>query len=124
MPDSLKRKVLNNLSVYYFYQGDYENAIKVLEQASKYDDIIEMAFSFYTRAKLELLDEQIFTALDILYLAFDHFTDAEAYSYSLECLLKINEIVSNHKAECMRTMQEKLHNKVKSNPYYEKNIKK
>ena len=169
LPDFLKRKVLNNFSVYYFYQNEFDKSIELLEEAfnyaeekdlprlynnlaeihlkfseksgfeissikdyldkseilaSKYDDKIEMAFSFYTRAKLELLDEQMYRALDTLYLAFDHFTEAEAYSYSLECLLKINEIVSNHKAKCMQIMQEKLHNKAKSNPYYEKVLKK
>lgn len=169
VPDFLKKKILNNFSVYYFYKDEFGKAIEVLEEAfsfakekdlprlynnlaeihlksreksgfeissikdyldksevlaSKHDDKIEMAFSFYTRAKLELLDEQMFRALDTLYLAFDHFTEAEAYSYSLECLLKINEIVSNHKAKCMQIMQEKLHNKIKSNPYYEKVLKK
>ncbi len=166
LPNSLKRKVLNNYSVYYYYLDEFEKSIECLERAfdfaeekdlprlynnlaevylefrekcgveitlireyldkseviaSKYDDKIEMAFSFFTKVKLELLDEQTFTALDTLYLAFDHFT--EAYSYSLEVLLKINEVVSNHKAECMRIMQEKLNSKVKSNPYYKKILK-
>lgn len=169
LPDLLKRKVLNNYSVYYFYKGEYEKSITVLNEAfkyaeekdfpklynnlaevlikydegsdtesssiieyldksemiaSKFDDKIELAFSLYARAKLEVQEEQIFSALDTLYLAFNYFTEAEAYSYSLECLFKINELVNDYKAECMRTMQKKLHNKVKSNPYYEKKLKK
>lgn len=138
LPDFLKRKILNNFSVYYFYQGEYENAIRVLEKAfkyaqekdlpklynnfaevylkfmeksdleisfvkdilnkaeifaTKYDDKIEMAFSYFTKAKFELLDEQVFKALDTLYLAFNLFIEVEAYPYSLECLLEINEII-------------------------------
>ncbi len=168
LPDLLKRKVLNNYSVYHFYQGEYEKAINVLNEALKYaeerdlpklynnlaevylkyseekdfhsslileyldkseiiaakfDDNIELAFSLYARAKLEIQEEQIFSALDTLYLAFDHFIDSEAYSYSLEVLLKINQLVSESKAKCIKTMQEKLHNKVRNNLYYEKNEK-
>ena len=80
-----------------------------------------MGFSLYIRAMLELREGQLFKALDSLYLAFDHYNEVEAYTYSLECLLKINELVSDYKADCMKTMQDKLQQKVDSNSYY-KNI--
>ncbi len=169
IPDFLKVKLLNNLSVFHFYKGDFDKSISVLKEAvnyaeekdiprlynnlaevyleyreqcgieitsisdyldksetiaSKYDDKLAMAVSFFIKGKLELMDDQMFTALDTLFLAFTHFTEEEAYSYSLEVLLKINEVVSNHKAECMRIMQKKLNNKARSNPYYEKIFKK
>lgn len=140
LPNFLKKKILNNFSVYYYYQNEFEKAITVLKEAFnyaeekdlprlynnlaeiylkfreksglktssikdyldksetlafKFDDKREIALSYYTRAELELLDEQVFKALDTLYLALDYFTEAEIYSYSLECLLKINKIINN-----------------------------
>ena len=165
---TLKFKLLQNYSVYYYFLQDYDKAEESLNEAfnyaeekdlpalynnlaevhlkisengltltsikdyldkaeviaSKYNNKMEMAFSFYTRAMLELKEERLLTALDALYLAFDYFTEVEAYSYSLKCLFKINELVNEYKVECMKTMQEKLYLKVEGNPFYENVIKK
>lgn len=169
LPNSLKRKVCNNFSVYYYYKSDFEKSIQLIDEAfnyaeekdlpklynnkaeilikydeeasdvfteikdyldksevisTKFNDKIEMGFSLYIRAMLELREDQLFKALDTLYLAFDHYNEAEAYTYSLECLLKINELVSNYKADCMKTIQEKLQQKVDGNPCYKDIINK
>lgn len=138
LPNSLKSKVLNNYSVYYYYMGDYYKAIKILESAvdycqeeylpfiyqnlaeiylklevegvfevidkymslseeiaTKYDDNFALGRSYYIQALSKLKAEQSFSAVDILYLSFEHFKKAEAYTYSVGCLHKINEIIKN-----------------------------
>ncbi len=119
-------KIYNNLAALYLNFDKEElsvDAIDYLEKAevisNKNGNKFEMAKSMYTKALYELREEQYFRALDTLYLAFEFFRDAEAYSNSFDTLIKINEVISEYKIDCLSAMSEGLKNKLKGTPFFE-----
>lgn len=148
--DPLKGRILDNLSVYTYLKGDYDQAIEIEEQAvqyfaepdlpmiynnlaamylevgdpvgvcpevQKYTDqveiigerthnYIEVGKGFYTKAMAELREEQLFSALDTLYLSFEFFKKANALSWAFDCLMKINEIVAEYKLDRFKSLKE------------------
>lgn len=86
----------------------------------KFNDNIAVARAFYTKAMSELNTDQLFTALDTLYLAFEYYKQAEAYPLAFECLVKINEIMSNYKIDRLRALQDSIKADFNGTPYYSK----
>ncbi len=54
IPDDLKWKVYNNSSVYYFYKGEYEKAIELLEDSIQYCKEENLADVYNNLAELYL----------------------------------------------------------------------
>lgn len=120
-------KIYNNLAEIYLESDnhgiselvkDYTKKAEVI--GAKYGDNLAQAKAFYTNAMVALRENQFFTALDILYLSFEHFKDAEAFPYAFDCLLKINEIVSKYKIDCLKSVKDSLKIKLQGTAYYEK----
>lgn len=120
-------KMYNNLAEIYLESDengvaelvkDYTKKAEVI--GAKYDDKLAQAKAFYTNAMVALRENQFFTALDILYLSFEHFKDAEAFPFAFDCLLKINEIVSKYKIDCLKSVKDSLKIKLQGTAYYEK----
>lgn len=120
-------KIYNNLASFHLKADEYGISDLVEEYTRKaevigtqYDNKLEIAKSFYTRAMVELREEAFLRAIDSLYLAFEHFNDSEAYPYAFDSLIKINEIVSDCRIECLKSMKDSLKNKLKNTSYYKK----
>lgn len=120
-------RLYNNLAEIYLKSD--ENGVSELVKeytkkaeviGAKYDDKLAQAKAFYTNAMVALRENQFFTALDILYLSFEHFKDAEAFPYAFDCLLKINEIVSKYKIDCLKSVKDSLKIQLQGTAYYEK----
>ena len=163
LPDQLKQKLHNNISVFYYYKNDFEKAIEAINlsfkyceeqkyaefynnlaeiylnkekncvlsevqeytekaelNATKYNNTLELGNAFYIQAKAELREDQLFTALDTLYLAFNHFKEAEAIAYAFDCMMLIDEIVNKYKTQCRSSLQEKIKKGLKDSPYGKK----
>lgn len=93
-------KIYNNLAEIYLKSDENEVSELVKEYSkkaeligAKYGDKLAQAKAFYTNAMIAFRENQFFTALDTFYLSFEHFKDAEAYTYSLECVQEINKIL-------------------------------
>ncbi|MCK4257815.1 MAG: hypothetical protein KAX49_02490 [Halanaerobiales bacterium] len=120
-------EIYNNLAALHLDADKEGIPILVKEYTEKaevignqYGNKLEMAKSFYNSAMVELREEAFLRAIDGLYLAFDYFKDAEAYPYAFDTLIKINEIVSDYKIGCLKSMKDSLKTKLKGTPYYEK----
>lgn len=94
---------------------EYSDKAEVI--AHKYDDKFEIGKAFYTKAIAEFEDEEFFTALDTLYLSFDFFKEAEAYSFAFDCLIKIIEVMSYCKIEYVKSIKGTLQEKLKGTRY-------
>lgn len=110
-------EIYNNLAEIYLKSDEdgvaeevhkYSQMAEVV--ASKYKNNLEMAKAFYTKGMAEMREDQLFTALDTLYLAFEHFKAAEAFPYAFDCLVKINEIVNEYKVERLKSLKESVAN--------------
>ncbi len=76
--------------------------------ATKYNDNLELGWAFYNQAMAELRADQVFTALDTLYLAFESLKKAEAMNLAFDCLIKINEIVNEYKIDRLKSLKDTL----------------
>lgn len=76
--------------------------------ATKHSKLISLGQTFYLRAEIESREDQFFSALDTLYLAFSYFKRAEATILAYECLLKINQQMDNYKQNSLLTLKNKL----------------
>lgn len=122
--------VYNNLAELYIkiaeedHSAVSEVAKEYLEKAeilgTRYNKTISLGYTFYFRAGAELMEEQFFSALETLYLALEHFKEAEATVMACECLVKINELMDEHKHNGLKALKENIKNKLKDTPYYEK----
>lgn len=119
--------VYENLAeIYLQFDGiDMYEEIKTYTQqaeviANKYQDKIAIGRAFYIQAMSELKDNRFFEALDTLYIAFDYFNKAEAYPFAFDCLVKINELLSEYKVDRLKALKDSLKNKFKDTPFYEK----
>ncbi|MCK4257858.1 MAG: hypothetical protein KAX49_02710 [Halanaerobiales bacterium] len=118
-------KLYNNLAEIHL-KLDKGGAVEVVKEytekaeiiATEYDDKLEIGKAFYVKAMAELEDDELFTSLDTLYLSFEYFKEAGAYSYAFDCLVKINELMSNYKVEYLKTMKESMHKKLEGTQYY------
>ncbi len=88
--------------------------------ATTYNNDLALGYIFYTEAMIELREDQLFTALDTLYLSFEFFKKAEAHIKACDTLLKINELMDEYKHSSLKSFRENLKNKLKDTPYYEK----
>lgn len=163
VPDNFKWKIYNGYSIYFYQLKDYENALEILKEASKYceeknlsfiygnfaeiylkfenedvssvikeftqkaevlaskyNDSLGMARAFYIQAMSEIKADQFFTALDTLYMAFEHFKKAEAYPLAFDCLVKINELMSDYKVDRLKALKESVRTDFKDTPFYAK----
>ncbi len=87
---------------------------------TKYDDDLALAKAFYTKAMAELQEDQLFRALDTLYLSLEYFKKAEAYPFAFDCIVKINEIINEYKMESLTTLKDTLKNEFKGTAFYQK----
>ena len=160
-PNRLKWKIYNNYSVYYFYQGNYEEAIHMLEEAllcceekdypwvytnmadiylkfegidvagkikectekaeiiaHQYNNNYLIGRAFYLQALSELKEDMLFRCLDTLYVAFEHFKKAEAYPFAFDCLIKMNEIISDYKLDQLKSLKDSLNKEFKDTMHY------
>lgn len=120
-------KLYNNLAEVYLKADEevvsrsvYEYVDQAELLASKYSNDVELGNSFYIRAMAELNEEQFFTALDTLYLAFEHYKVAEMYPYAFDCLVKINDLMDTYKSSRLTSLKTSLHEKLKGTAYYKK----
>lgn len=88
--------------------------------ATAYNNNLVLGYIFYTEAMIELRDDQLFTALDILYVSFEYFKKAEATVKACDCLMKINELMDEYKHSNLKSFRENLKGKLKDTPYCEK----
>lgn len=105
----------NLAEIYLQYDDglDYSIEIKECTQkaeilAEKYQDNFSMGKIFYIQAMSELKMGDIFKSLDALYLAFEYFKNAGNYPELFECLVKINEIVSDYKIDRLNSFKDSL----------------
>ncbi len=120
-------KMLNNLAVIYISfeeDGISEKALEYLNRAEvigqKYTNNLEVAKTFYNKAEIELREDQLFTALDTLYLAFEHFKQAEALTYAIDVLGKIMEVTNEHNLECFKSLEKTLKKDFEGTSLYKK----
>lgn len=118
-------EVYNNLAAVYLqgdkngvsdYVYDYTRQVEIIGE--KYESYLEMGKAFTTKALAELREDQLFAALDTLYLALEHFKKAEAYPWAFECLVQINEIVNDYKIDRLKSLKRDLKGKFFNTPYY------
>ena len=108
---------IDDADVSHFIE-EYTQKAEVIGQ--KYKDSIALARTFYIKAMSELKRDQLFTALDTLYLAFEYFKDAEAYPLAFECLVKINQIMSDYKVDRLHALKDSIKAEFNGTPYYKK----
>ena len=120
-------EVYCNLAEFYLKSdpdGISEIAQEYLEKgerlATTYNNDLVLGYIYYTEAMIELRDNQLFTALDILYLSFDYFKKADATVKACDTLMKINEVMDEYKHNNLKSFRDNLKNKLKDTPYYEK----
>ena len=108
-------EIYNNLAEIYMKLDEHGVAEEVHKYSSmaetvaaKYKNNLELAKAFYTKAMAEMRKDQLFTALDSLYLAFEYFKAAEAFPYAFDCLVKINEIVNEYKVERLKALKDSV----------------
>ncbi|MCK4259298.1 MAG: hypothetical protein KAX49_09990 [Halanaerobiales bacterium] len=108
-------EICNNLAELYLKSDEDAVCEKVNEYlkkaetlGTKYNNNLALGKAFYTNAMVNLREEQIYSALDNLNVSFEYFQDAEAQVYSLECVVKINEIMNNYKLDCLKSMKKRL----------------
>lgn len=117
-----------NLSEIYLKIAENDNsnvadvAKEYLEKAeilaTAHNNDLALGYIFYTEAMIELRADQLFTALDILYLSFEFFKKAEAHVKACDTLLKINKLMDEYKHNSLKSYRHNLKNKLKNTPYY------
>ncbi len=119
--------IYNNLAEIYLKSDQFSVSDKVYEYtdkaeiiANRYSDYLSLGKSFYTKALAELKDDQIFTALDTLYLALEYFKKANATPFAFDCLVKINELVNNYKIDRLKSLKKTLKENFRDTPFYQK----
>lgn len=104
--------VYNNLAELHIKSDILETAKEYLEKAeilgSKYSKNISLGHTFKYKAEVELLEDQLFTALDTLYLAFEHFKNAEATTLACDCLMEINKLMNDYKNNSLKALTNSL----------------
>lgn len=118
-------EVYNNLAAVFLkvdQDGVSEHVNKYTRQVEiigeRYDNFIEMGKAFTIKSLAELRQDQLFTALDTMYLALEHFKKAEAYPWAFECLIKINEVINEYKIDRLKSLKEDLKGKFINTPFY------
>lgn len=110
-------KIYNNLAAMYleFDKKEGFKSIKAYEYmqkaeklGEKYKNKLEVAKAFYNQAMAQLQEDQLFAALDTLYLSFEYFKEAEALTLAFDCLVKINQIVNDYKIDRLRSLKDTL----------------
>lgn len=122
--------VYNNLAEFYIKMAEEEGsdvpdiAKQYLDDAeilgTKYKNNLALGYIFYTKAMLEVSDEQLFRALDTLYMSFEFFKEAEATVKACDTLLKINELMNEYKLNSLKSLRSNLKLKLKNTQYFEK----
>lgn len=97
---------------------EYLNKAEIL--ATQYNNEIALGYIFYSKAMIEVNEDQLFTALDTLYLSFEYFKATEMTIKACDTLMKINELMDEYKYNSLKSVRENLKNKIKDIPYYEK----
>jgi hypothetical protein len=119
--------VYGNLAETYLSLDD-EDTFEIIHEytekaeiiGTKYGDNVAVARAFYTKAMAEVRSDQLFTALDTLYIAFEYYTKAEAYPLAFECLVQINELMNDYKVDRLRSLQNSLKAEFNGTPYFSK----
>lgn len=107
--------VYNNLANMYL-DSDKDGVSELVNEYTKkaeiigtrYNNNLEIAKSFYNKAIAELREQQLFAALDTLYLSFEFFQRAEATTLAFECVIKINELMNEYKIERLKSIKDTL----------------
>ena len=116
----------NNLAEIYLKYGkgslelvkEFSDKAEII--ANKYNNQLELGKAFYTKAMAEIEDEDLFTALDTLYLSFEYFKEAEAYPYAFDSLVKINELMNNYKIDYLKSIKGSLQGKLNGAEFFKK----
>ncbi len=87
---------------------------------SRYKNNLVLRHIFYTKAMIEIYEEQLFRAFDTLYLTIEYFKDAEATVKACDTLVKINELMDEYKSNSLKSLKENIQGKLKDTPYYDK----
>ena len=74
---------------------------KAEESAMKYDNDQELAQVYYTRSQLEDKNEEWLKAIDSLYIALQHFMEANDYARAFKCFSKIIELTKKFRDDCV-----------------------
>ena len=130
-PEKDLPKIYNNLAAMYleFDKVEGMNCVSIkgreyIKKAEllgdKYHLKMEVAKAFYNQAMAQLQEDQLFAALDTLYLAFEYFKNAQALSLAFDCLLKINEITTEYKVERLKALKESLKDGFKGSSLFDK----
>ncbi len=82
---------------------NYLREIEII--GTKYQNYCSIGRGLYLQALVELGEDQVFTALDTLNLAFEYFMKAERYSIAVECLEKSNEILNNYTSKELKSLK-------------------
>lgn len=119
--------VYNNLAELYLKISEKDGSDnsevikKYLDQAevlgTKYKNNLALGYIFYTKAMIELREEQRFKALDTLYLSFEFFKDAEATVKACDTLVKIHELMDEYKHQSLQSFQNNLKYRLKGTSY-------
>ncbi len=96
----------NNNNVVPDIGKDYLDKAEVL--GSSYKQNISLGYTFYFKAEMELMEEQLFRALDTVYLAFEYFKNAEATVMACDCLVKINVLMDEYNHGNLDSLRENL----------------
>lgn len=80
--------------------------------ATKYNNDLALGYTFYTKAMVELSEDQLFKALDSLSLSYEYFKNAKAYVSVSDCVSKINELMNEYKLNNIKVLKESLQEKM------------
>lgn len=86
---------------------------------TKFKNHLVLGYIFYTKAMIEIHEEQRFKALDTLYLSLEFFKDAEATVKACDTLLKIHELMDEYKHQSLQAFQDNLKYRLKDTSYSE-----
>lgn len=102
-----------NFAELYFPADEFGTSTKALQYlhdaevlSEKNKDELTVGKVYLTKAMFEIREDQLFTALDSLYLALTLFTRLEAYIYAFNCLLQINNLEGRCKESSLARKQE------------------
>lgn len=113
--------VFNNLAELYIKLSNEGEVFEVVKEyldkaeilGTRYNKTISLGYTFSFKAEIELMEEQLFSALETLYLAFEYFKEAEATVKACDTLLRINQLLDTYKHSNLNSLRENMKNKLK-----------
>lgn len=114
----------NLADIYLQFEGiDVTDKIKEYTEkaeviATKYENDFLIGKAFYIQAMSQLKADEFFRCLDTLYVSFEYFKKAENYPHAFDCLVKMNEIISDYKLDRLKSLKDSLNKEFKDTSYY------